>query len=110
MLEKGGLEWCAARSSRSAETLYQWASSSEYASPFVAKPDDRSTVVGTVDLDSSVRDASVCAALRANGIVDTEAYRKLGRNQLRVGMFPNVDPDDVEALTHCIDYVVDHLA
>ena len=110
MLEKGGLEWCAARSSRSAETLYQWASSSEYASPFVAKPDDRSTVVGTVDLDPSVKDASVCAALRANGIVDTEAYRKLGRNQLRVGMFPNVDPDDVEALTHCIDYVVERLA
>ncbi|MDQ6616364.1 MAG: phosphoserine transaminase [Actinomycetota bacterium] len=110
MLEKGGLDWCAARSSRSAETLYEWASASEHAAPFVVKPDERSTVVGTIDLDPSVPDVSVCAALRANGIVDTESYRKLGRNQLRVGMFPNVDPDDVEALTHCIDYVVERLA
>jgi phosphoserine aminotransferase len=110
MLEKGGLEWCAARSSRSASILYDWAAASGYASPYVAKPDDRSTVVGTIDLDPSVRDAAVCAALRANGIVDTESYRKLGRNQLRVGMFPNVDPDDVEALTRCIDYVVERLA
>ncbi len=111
MLGKGGLGWCVARSSRSAETLYSWASASGYASPYVVKPDDRSTVVGTIDLDASVvRDADVCAALRANGIVDTESYRKLGRNQLRVGMFPNVDPDDIEALTQCIDYVVERLA
>jgi phosphoserine aminotransferase len=110
MLEKGGLEWCVARSSRSAGTLYEWAAGSAYATPFVAKPDERSTVVGTIDLDRSVSDAAVCRALRANGIVDTESYRKLGRNQLRVGMFPNVDPDDVEALTHCIDYVVERLA
>jgi phosphoserine aminotransferase len=111
MLGKGGLGWCVARSSRSAETLYSWASASGYASPYVVKPDDRSTVVGTIDLDASVvRDADVCGALRANGIVDTESYRKLGRNQLRVGMFPNVDPDDIEALTQCIDYVVERLA
>ncbi|MDQ1400376.1 MAG: phosphoserine aminotransferase [Acidimicrobiaceae bacterium] len=110
MLGKGGLGWCAARSSRSAETLYSWASASGYASPYVVKPDARSTVVGTIDLDASVaREADVCAALRANGIVDTESYRKLGRNQLRVGMFPNVDPDDVQALTRCIDYVVERL-
>jgi phosphoserine aminotransferase len=110
MLEKGGLGWCVARSSRSAATLYEWASASKYATPYVVKPDERSLVVGTVDLDASVKDAAVCQALRANGIVDTESYRKLGRNQLRVGMFPNVDPDDVEALTHCIDYVVERLA
>ena len=73
-------------------------------------PDARSSVVGTIDLDPAVSDAAVCAALRANGIVDTESYRKLGRNQLRIGMFPNVDPDDVEALTHCVDYVVERLA
>ncbi len=109
MLEKGGLEWCVAQTARSAETLYEWASASSYASPYVVKPDDRSMVVGTIDLDASVRDAEVCAALRANGVVDTESYRKLGRNQLRVGMFPNVDPDDVEALTRCIDYVVERL-
>jgi phosphoserine aminotransferase len=109
MLEKGGLDWCAHRSSRSAAVLYQWAEDSPYASPYVARPDERSTVVGTIDLDPSVSDAAVCQALRANGIVDTESYRKLGRNQLRVGMFPNVDPDDVEALTRCIDYVVERL-
>ncbi len=110
MLDQGGLGWCVAQSSRSAATLYEWAAGSAYASPFVVKPDERSTVVGTIDLDGSVSDAAVCRALRANGIVDTESYRKLGRNQLRVGMFPNVDPDDVAALTHCIDYVVERLA
>jgi phosphoserine aminotransferase len=110
MLEKGGLQWCAGRSAHSAATLYQWAEDSPYASPFVAKPDARSSVVGTIDLDAQVSDSAVCAALRANGIVDTESYRKLGRNQLRIGMFPNVDPDDVEALTHCVDYVVERLA
>ena len=110
MVGKGGLEWCTARCARSAATLYQWAEDSSYASPFVAKPDERSLVVGTVDLDPSVSDKAVCAALRANGIVDTESYRKLGRNQLRVGMFPNVDPADVEALTHCVDYVVERLS
>jgi phosphoserine aminotransferase len=110
MLGKGGLAGCAARSSRSAETLYEWAAASSFASPFVVKPDERSTVVGTIDLDASVTEKAVCQALRANGIVDTESYRKLGRNQLRIGMFPNVEPDDVEALTHCIDYVAERLA
>jgi phosphoserine aminotransferase len=110
MLDQGGLSWCAGRSARSAETLYEWAEASSYASPFVAKPDERSNVVGAIDLDPSLPEKSVCQALRANGIVDTESYRKLGRNQLRVGMFPNVDPDDVEALTHCIDYVAERLA
>jgi phosphoserine aminotransferase len=109
MLEKGGLDWCTTRSARSAAVLYQWAESSAYASPFVAQPEARSRVVGTIDLDPVVSDAAVCATLRANGIVDTESYRKLGRNQLRIGMFPNVDPDDVAALTHCIDYVVERL-
>jgi phosphoserine aminotransferase len=110
MLEKGGLAWCSRRCSASAETLYEWAASSEFASTFVVKPDERSNVVGTIDLDPAVPEKAMCQALRANGIVDTESYRKLGRNQLRIGMFPNVDPDDVEALTHCIDYVASRLA
>jgi len=110
MLGKGGLEWCARRCRRSAAALYGWADSCGYARPFVAAPDERSTVVGTIDLDDSVPATTVSTVLRANGIVDTESYRKLGRNQLRVGMFPAVDPDDVEALTHCIDHVVERLA
>lgn len=110
MLDQGGLGWCTARSARSAGILYRWAEDSPYASPYVAKPDERSLVVGTIDLDPSVPDKAVCAALRANGIVDTEAYRKLGRNQLRIAMFPNVSPSDVEALTGCVDYVVSQLA
>jgi phosphoserine aminotransferase len=109
MLEKGGLEWCASRCDRSAGVLYGWAESSSYSRPFVAKPDERSSVVGTIDLDDTVTAATVSEVLRANGIVDTESYRKLGRNQLRIGMFPAVDPDDVEALTHCVDYVVEQL-
>jgi phosphoserine aminotransferase len=110
MLERGGLEWAAGRSDRSADILYGWAEASAYAHPFVAKPDERSRVVGTIDLDSSVDALAVAQALRANGIVDTESYRKLGRNQLRIGMFPAVEPADVEALTHCIDYVAAELA
>jgi phosphoserine aminotransferase len=106
----GGLEWAASRCDRSAEYLYGWAEASEYAVPFVAKPDQRSPVVGTVDLDSSVDARTVTRVLRANGILDTEPYRKLGRNQLRVGMFPAVEPDDVVALTACVDYVVDALS
>ena len=106
MLAGGGLEWAAGRCDRSAEHLYGWADSVAYASPFVAKPDERSHVVGTVDLDPSVDAGLVCAVLRANGVVDTEPYRKLGRNQLRVAMFPAVEPDDVAALTTCVDYVV----
>jgi phosphoserine aminotransferase len=106
LLENGGLEWAAARCDRSAEFLYGWAEASAYATPFVAKPNERSPVVGTVDLDARVDAATVSKVLRANGIVDTESYRKLGRNQLRVGMFPAVEPDDVAALTLCIDHVV----
>jgi len=110
MNEAGGLEWAAGRSDRSADTLYGWAEASTYATPFVEKPDERSRVVGTVDLDAAVSADTVNAVLRANGIVDTDGYRKLGRNQLRVGMFPAVDPDDVEALTRCVDHVVEQLS
>ena len=109
MEANGGLEWAASRSERSAGNLYGWAESSAFARPFVEKPDDRSAVVGTVDFDDSVDAAAVAKVLRANGVVDTEPYRKLGRNQLRIGMFPSVDPDDVAALTACVDHVVAHL-
>jgi phosphoserine aminotransferase len=109
MLDHGGLEWAASRCDRSAEILYGWAEECSYAAPFVAKPDERSHVVGTIDLDPSVPHETVCQVLRSNGIVDTEPYRKLGRNQLRVGLFPAVEPDDVAALTGCVDYVVERL-
>ena len=109
MLAGGGLEWAASRCDRSAEILYGWAESSDYATPFVAKPDDRSHVVGTIDLDESVDAVTVSSVLRANGIVDTESYRKLGRNQLRIAMFPAIESDDVTALTRCIDHVVGEL-
>jgi phosphoserine aminotransferase len=109
MLANGGMEWSASRCDRSAEILYGWAESSAYAAPFVAKRDERSHVVGTVDLDPSVPHETVCRVLRANGVVDTEPYRKLGRNQLRVGMFPAIEPDDIEALTACVDYIVARL-
>ncbi|MGH2693260.1 MAG: phosphoserine transaminase [Actinomycetota bacterium] len=109
MLENGGLEWAATRCDRSAGTLYSWAESRSFAEPFVKDPDQRSHVVGTIDFDSSVDATAVTAALRANGIVDTEPYRKLGRNQLRVGMYPAVEPDDVAALTRCIDHIVEVL-
>lgn len=108
MLTHGGLEWAATRSELSATILYNWAMASEWASPFVTDVQMRSQVVGTIDLEG-VDANDVCAALRANGIVDTESYRKLGRNQLRVGMFPSVDTADVAALTDCIDYVVEAL-
>ncbi len=107
--EHGGLEWAASRSDRSAEILYGWAERSQFASPFVAKPDERSHVVGTIDLVAGVDAAAVAKVLRANGVVDTEPYRKLGRNQLRIAMFPGIEPDDVEALTTCVDYVVERL-
>ncbi len=107
MLDNGGLEWCVGRTGDSSRRLYGWAEASEYATSFVADPAKRSLVVGTIDFDAEKVDASALArALRANGIVDVEPYRKLGRNQLRVGMFPAVEPDDVEALTACIDWVV----
>jgi phosphoserine aminotransferase len=109
LLGAGGLAWAAARTADSSGRLYTWAEKSDYATPFVADPALRSPVVGTIDLDAGVDAAAVAAALRANGIVDTEPYRALGRNQLRVGMYPAVEPDDVSALTECVDYVVAHL-
>ena len=105
----GGLEFAAGRSDESAATLYGWAEARDWASPFVAEPDERSPVVGTIDLDPAVDHVAVNRALRANGIVDTDPYRKLGRNQLRIGMFPAVDPADVAALTACVDFVVESL-
>ncbi len=105
MLSQGGLAWTTARTARSADILYTWAEKAAYADPFVADPAQRSQVVGTIDIASGVSADGIAASLRANGIVDTESYRKLGRNQLRIGMFPAVDPADVEALTACIDYV-----
>lgn len=109
MLGLGGLDACVARSADSASRLYGWAERSEVARPFVADPAKRSPVVGTIDFDESVDAAALAATLRANGIVDVEPYRKLGRNQLRVAMFPAVDPDDVEALTACVDWVLDNV-
>ena len=104
----GGLAWAAARCAKSASALYSWAESSDYASPFVTDAAHRSDVVGTIDIDG-VDANDINKVLRANGIVDTDSYRKLGRNQIRVGMFPAVDPDDVRALTRCVDMVVSHL-
>ena len=109
MLGLGGLSGAVARSRESSSRLYGWAEKSEYATPFVADPAHRSYVVGTVDFADSVDAAALATTLRANGIVDVEPYRKLGRNQLRVGMFPAVDPDDVSALTACIDHVAERL-
>jgi len=110
MLEHGGLDWCVSRTRASSAALYGWAERSPVAAPFVADPAVRSLVVGTVDLAAEVDAAAVTSALRANGVLDTEPYRKLGRNQLRVGMFPAVEPSDVEALTACIDHVLEQLA
>ena len=110
MLGQGGLAWATARTARSAAILYTWAEKAVYADPFVADPAQRSPVVGTIDMADGLSADAVAASLRANGIVDTESYRKLGRNQLRIGMFPAVDPADVEALTACIDYVVTRIA
>jgi phosphoserine aminotransferase len=109
MLAGGGLDWCVERTSASSGHLYGWAEDSGFAMPFVADPAKRSLVVGTIDFEDSVDAAVIAATLRANGIVDVEPYRKLGRNQLRVGMFPAVDPADVEALTACIDWVVENV-
>ena len=110
LLHHGGLAWAARRSQLSAARLYRWAEHCDFAEPFVKDPALRSPLVGTIDLADRVDAAAVALALRANGIVDTEPYRGLGRNQLRIGMYPAVDPADVEALTACIEYVVDHLA
>ncbi|MGW1998376.1 phosphoserine transaminase [Embleya sp. NPDC001921] len=106
---QGGLDWAVARTADSSGRLYGWAEKSSYASPFVTDPAARSQVVGTIDFADSVDAAAVAKVLRANGIVDTEPYRKLGRNQLRVAMFPAVEPADVEALTACVDYVIEQL-
>jgi phosphoserine aminotransferase len=109
MLGQGGLAWTVARTAQSSAHLYEWAERSPYATPFVTDPEQRSQVVGTVDFAEAVDAGALSAVLRANGIVDTESYRKLGRNQLRIGMFPAIDPLDVQALTACIDYVVERL-
>jgi phosphoserine aminotransferase len=109
MLAGGGLEWCVARTRASSQHLYGWAQESRHASPFVQDPAKRSLVVGTIDFDESIDAAALASTLRANGIVDVEPYRKLGRNQLRIGMFPAVDPADVQALTGCIDWVLERL-
>jgi phosphoserine aminotransferase len=110
MLSQGGLDWCVGRTRESSGHLYAWAEASPFATPFVAQPAQRSLVVGTIDFDMSVDAAAVAATLRANGILDTEPYRKLGRNQLRIGMFPAIEPSDVQALTACIDHVVEQLS
>ena len=106
MNTNGGLTFAAGRSTTSSDILYSWAEKSSYATPFVTDAAMRSKVVGTINFDDAIDATKICAALRANGIVDTEPYRKLGKNQLRIGMFPAVDPSDVDALTKCIDYVV----
>jgi phosphoserine aminotransferase len=105
----GGLAWTTSRTADSASRLYTWAEKTAYTTPFVADPAQRSNVVGTIDFADGVDAAEVAKVLRANGIVDTEPYRKLGRNQLRIGMFPAIDPDDIEALTACVDHVVERL-
>jgi phosphoserine aminotransferase len=107
MLDGGGLDWCVKRSTLSSEQLYGWAERSGYATPFVKDVAKRSLVVGTIDFDESIDAAQIAKTLRANGVVDVEPYRKLGRNQLRVGMFPAVEPGDVQALTACIDWIVE---
>jgi phosphoserine aminotransferase len=106
---QGGLEAMVKRTTASSEALYGWAEQASYTTPYVADPAHRSLVIGTIDLDESISADTVAATLRANGIVDTEPYRKLGRNQLRIAMYPAIDPSDVEALTACVDYVVGRL-
>ena len=110
MLSQGGLDWCVQRTTASSDHLYGWAEASSYATPFVADPAKRSLVVGTIDIDEAIDAKVVAATLRANGVVDVEPYRKLGRNQLRVAMFPSIEPDDVLALTACVDWVVKEIS
>ena len=105
----GGLAWTTARTAESAKTLYDWAQSTEYTTPYVTNPAKRSNVIGTIDFDDSIDAAAVAKVLRTNGVLDTEPYRKLGRNQLRIAMFPAVDPADVAALTKSIDWVVENI-
>jgi phosphoserine aminotransferase len=109
MLGQGGLDAMVARTTASSDALYGWAEKTSYTTPYVADPDHRSLVIGTIDFDESIDASAIAKVLRANGIVDTEPYRKLGRNQLRIAMYPAIDPTDVEALTGCIDFVVDAL-
>ena len=106
---QGGLTGMVERTTASSDALYGWAEKTAYTTPYVADPDHRSLVIGTIDFDDAIDADAVAKTLRANGIVDTEPYRKLGRNQLRIAMYPAIDPADVEALTACIDYVVDRL-
>ena len=106
---EGGLAGMVERTTASSDALYGWAEKTAYTTPYVADPDHRSLVIGTIDFDDAISADAVAVTLRANGIVDTEPYRKLGRNQLRIAMYPAIDPSDVEALTTCIDWVVDHL-
>jgi phosphoserine aminotransferase len=110
MLDGGGLDWCVSRTRESSGHLYDWAQRTSYTTPFVADPAKRSLVVGTIDFAEEVDATAIAKTLRANGIVDTEPYRKLGRNQLRIGMFPAVDPDDVRALTACIEWTVERIS
>ena len=105
----GGLDFAAGRTADSAGRIYRWAEASEYATPFVAKAEDRSNVIATIDFDESIDAAAIAKVLRANGVVDTEPYRKLGRNQLRIATFVAIEPDDVSALLECIDFVVAEL-
>ena len=107
MLERGGLEGMVQRTTRSSTILYRWAEGHSHASPFVRDPAKRSLVVGTIDFDEEIDAGELAATLRANGIVDVEPYRKLGRNQLRIAMFPATDPGDVQALCACIDWVLE---
>jgi phosphoserine aminotransferase len=109
MLENGGLEWCVQRTTQSSQHLYDWATQQSFAAPFVHNPAYRSPVVGTIDIDG-IEASTINAVLRENGIVDTDSYRKLGRNQLRVSMFPSVEPTDIQQLTKCIDYIVEQLS
>ncbi len=109
MNAQGGLKGMVDRTTQSSETLYGWAERTSYTTPYVTDPADRSLVIGTIDFDESIDAAQVAKVLRANGVVDTEPYRKLGRNQLRIAMYPAIDPSDVEALTRSIDYVVERL-
>lgn len=110
LLAHGGLPWATARTADSASRLYGWAERTPYATPFVKEVEYRSPVVATIDLSTDVNALAVAQVLRDNGIVDVDSYRKLGRNQLRVAMFPSIEPDDVQALTACIDFVVDRLS
>jgi phosphoserine aminotransferase len=109
MNSQGGLKGMVERTTASSNTLYGWAERTAYTTPYVVNPDHRSLVIGTIDFDEAIDAAAIAKTLRANGIVDTEPYRKLGRNQLRIAMYPAIDPSDVEALTACIDFVVDKL-